>query len=309
MSFEIIFAIYSPIYPPAHEIQIVQPEYSAQDLGAPIAVGEKQNLSINLTQSQINSVYQLPFNPETLSEGNLTNVKVKEIEEKFGQIDSVSTEMGIASVKSKLELDSQELETEMTFLSESGFSFKMKGELETREQELKFEPVLSFKQSFNWFEEQAESEEEDVFLRQAIRFALPRRQTLNCAYLNSLKINQENEIDDSPEDIEDLTRSLNSLTTSQLAKKTIFSLEADLEDLSAKLKFPVPGALRDQLQFKIKTNLPEILVEGEDLQAKMKSTLSLSYRIAIDDAIRLEIENSYNLRTTNHETFLRLILK
>jgi hypothetical protein len=313
MSFEIIFAIYSPIYLPAHEIQVIQPQYSAQDLGPPIAIGEKQNLSINLTQSQINLVDQLQFNSETLSEGKLLNpgmiITLKEIEQKFGQIDSVSTDIRIASVESKLELNSQDLETEMTFLSVSGFRFQMKGELETREQELKFEPVLSFKQSFNWFEEQTESEDKEVFFRQAIRFALPRRETLNSAYLNSLSINQENEIDDTPEDIQDLTRSLNSLTTSQLAKKTIFSLEGDLEDLSAKLKFPVPGALSDELQLKITTNLPEVLVNGEDLPDKMKSTLSLRYRIAIDDATKLEIQNSYNLRTTTHETFIRLILK
>ena len=314
MIFDIIFATPPPIYPSAHEIQVVQPHYSAQDLGPPIAIEEKQNSSINFTKSQKHLIEQLQFNLETLNEENLNNpsmsVKLKKIEYKFGQIDSVSIDIKTAFVKSTLELNSQEIKTKLNLLSESGFSFKIKGELQSRDLELNIEPVFGFKKSLNWFEDHSKTEPEGkkVSLQQAMRFAVLRRLTLNSAYLNSLRINQENEIDDSPENIQSLTRSLNSLATSQFAKKTIFSLEEDLENLSAKLDFPVPGILSDELELKIKTNLPEVLVDGEDLQDKMKSTLSLRYRIAIDDATKLEIESSYNLQETTHKTLIRFTL-
>ena len=111
MSFESI----SATYPPANEIQVVQSRYSAQDLGTTIAIGEQQNLSVNLTQSQINPVYQLELNSEVFSKKNLPNpgmnIKLPEIEQKSGQIDSVSTDIIIGSVKSTLELDSQDIKT------------------------------------------------------------------------------------------------------------------------------------------------------------------------------------------------------
>ena len=401
MCFEIIFATNPSIYPLVHEIQVVQPRYSAENLGPPIAIGKKQNLSVYSTQSQINPVYQLQFNSETLSEGNLLNplvsaqfneiepkfdqidlisikptqspinlvtplpfnpenlskgnllnplvraqfneiepncqidsvsinpnqspiklvaplqfnletlfeenspnsgmsVKLKEIESKFGQIDSVSTDIKIGSVKSKLELDSQDLKSELTLLSKSGFRVKITGKLQNSDQELEIGPVVSFKKSLNWFQEQSKNEPEDkkVFLDQATRFTSPIRLSPNSVYLNSLRINQENEIDDSSKNIRSLTKSLNSLATSQFATNTTYSFEEDLEELSAKLKFPVPGILRDELQLKIKTNLPDVMVHGENLQDNMKSTLSLRYRIGINDAIKLEIQSSYNLRTT-----------
>ena len=401
MCFEIIFATNPSIYPLVHEIQVVQPRYSAENLGPPIAIGKKQNLSVYSTQSQINPVYQLQFNSETLSEGNLLNplvsakfneiehkfdqidlisikptqspinlvtpllfnpenlskgnllnplvsakfneidpncqidsvsinptqspiklvaplqfnretlfeenspnsgmsLKLKEIESKFGQIDSVSTDIKIGSVKSKLELDSQDLKSELTLLSKSGFRVKITGKLQNSDQELEIGPVVSFKKSLNWLQEQSKNEPEDkkVFLDQATRFTSPIRLSPNSAYLNSLRINQGNEIDDSSKNIRSLTKSLNSLAISQFAKNTTYSFEEDLEELSAKLKFPVPGILRDELQLKIKTNLPDVMVHGENLQDNMKSTLSLRYRIGINDAIKLEIQSSYNLRTT-----------
>ena len=126
--------------------------------------------------------------------------------------------------------------------------------------------------------------------------------------MNSLRINQGNEIDDSSKDIQTLTKSLNSLTISEFATNTTFSFEGDLEELSAKLEFPVPGILRDELELKIKTNLPEVMLDGEDGQENMKSTLSLRYRIGINDAIKLEIQSSYNLRTTttSHKIMFKL---
>ena len=246
--------MYPPIYPPAQEIQVVQPQYSAQHLGAPIAIGNKQNLFINRTQSQINLVEQLQLSLKILSEKNLPNPWMK-IEPKFDQIDSASTNIRIGPIKSRLELNSQNFQTQLTLLSGSGFTLKMKGKLQTRNQEMTFGPVFHFTKSLNWFQE------------------------------------------------------LNSLTTSQFPGKSIFSLKTYLENLSAQLKFPVPGILSDELELKIRTNLPEVLVDGEDLQNKIKSTLSLRYGIAIDDATKLEIQNSYNLRTSFHRTFMRLILK
>ena len=317
MSFDIISATNPSTYPPANEIQVVQPQYSAQHLGDPIAIGEKQNLSVNLTQSQINPVYQLELNSETLSEENLLNpgiksIKLKEIEQQSGQIDSVSTDIRIGSVKSTLELDSEDIKTKtkLTLLSGGGFSFKMKKELQMGELKPNIQPVVSFKKSLNWFQEQSktESKEKKVSLQQEMRFGVPRRLKLNSPYLNSLKIdqsgriNQGKEIDDSSKDIENLTKSLNSLITSQFGtNNTTFSLEGDLEDISAKFEFPVPGILSDELEFKFKTNLPEVMVDGKDLQNNMKSTLSLKYGIDINDATKLEIQSSYNLQTTDYK--------
>lgn len=367
MSFEIIFATYLSIYPLVHKIQVVQPRYSAQDLGAPITIGEKLNFSVNFNKSPSDLVAPLPFNPKALSEENSLNslmsvkltkiepksrqidliafnptqsssdlvkplqfnletwfeknspnsgmsVKLKEIESKFSHIDSVSTDTNVGSVnidvgsvdidvgslKSELELDSQDLETEITLLSESGFRFKMKKELQNREREVKIGPVVSFKKSLNWFQEQSKTEPEEnkAFLQQVTRFPVHRELTMNSVYLNSLRIHQGNEIDDSSKDIESLTKSLNSLTTSQFVTNTIFSLEGDLEDLSAKLEFPVPGILSDELELKIKTNLPEVWLDSEDSRDNIKSTLSLKYGIAIDDTIELEIQSSYDLQTT-----------
>ena len=302
------------LYPPAHEIQVVQPQYSAQDLGPPIAIGEKQNSYINFTKSQTHLVDKLQLNLETLSEGNLTNpwMRIKLKQKKSGQVDSVSTDIRIGSIKFTLKLNSQDIktQTQLPLLSVGGFSFKMKGELQSTDLKPEIEPVFSFKKSLNWFEDHSNTELEDnkVSWQKAMRFTLLRRLTQNSAYLNSLRINQENEIDDSPKEIENLTRSLNSLTTSRLAKNTTFSLEGGLENLSAKLKFPVPGILRDELELKIKTNLPEVLIDREDLQNRMKSTLSLRYRIAIDDATKLEIESSYNLQKTTHKTLIKFTL-
>ena len=55
---------------------------------------------------------------------------------------------------------------------------------------------------------------------------------------------------------------------------------------------------------KIKTNLPEVMVDRKDLRDKMKSTLSLKYGIDINDATKFEIQSSYNLRTTEHKNNL-----
>ena len=337
MCFEIIFATNPSIYPLIHEIQVVQPRYSAENLGPPMVIGKKQNLSVYLTQSQINPVYQLQFNSETLSEGNLLNplvnaqfndehkfdqidlisikptqspinlvaplpfnpeklskgnllnplmsaqfneiepncqidsvsinpnqspiklvaplqfnreslfeenglnpgmsIKLKEIESKFGQIDSVSTDIKIGSVKSKLELNSQDIKSELTLLSKSGFSVKITGKLQNSDQELEIGQVVSFKKSLNWLQEQSKNDPEDkkVFLEQATRFTSPIRLSLNSAYLNSLRINQGNEIDDSSKNIRSLTKSLNSLATSQFATNTTYSFEEDFEELSARV--------------------------------------------------------------------------
>ncbi len=316
MSFDIISATSTSTYPPAQEIQVVQPRYSAQHLGTPIAIGEKQNFSVNLTQSQINPFYQLELNSEAFFEENLPNpemsIKLKEIEQKSGQIDSVSTDVKIGSVKSTLELDSEDIKTKtkLTLLSGGGFSFKMKKELQMGELKPNIQPVVSFKKSLNWFQEQSktESKEKKVSLQQEMRFGVPRRLKLNSPYLNSLKIdrsgriNQGKEIDDSSKDIEDLTKSLNSLITSQFGtNNTTFSLEGDLEDISAKFEFPVPGILSDELELKIKNNLPEVMVDGKDSQNNMKSTLSLRYGIDINNATKLEIQSSYDLQTTDYK--------
>ena len=283
--------------------------------------GQIDSVSRNHTQRQINLVEPLQFNLETFVEKNSPDpgisIKLKEIEPKFGQIDSDFTDINVGSVdikadavKSKLDIDSQDLETELTLLSQSGFKLKMIGEFQNSDRKLKIGPVVSFKKSLNWLQEQSQTEAEDkkVSLQQANRSAVLRRLTLNSAYFNSLRINQGNEIDDSSKDIQTLTKSLNSLTISEFATNTTFSFEGDLEELSAKLEFPVPGILRDELELKIKTNLPEVMLDGEDGQENMKSTLSLRYRIGINDAIKLEIESSYNLRTTttSHKIMFKL---
>ena len=283
--------------------------------------GQIDSVSRNHTQRQINLVEPLQFNLETFVEKNSPDpgisIKLKKIEPKFGQIDSDFTDINVGSVdikadavKSKLDIDSQDLETELTLLSQSGFKLKMIGEFQNSDRKLKIGPVVSFKKSLNWLQEQSQTEAEDkkVSLQQANRSAVLRRLTLNSAYFNSLRINQGNEIDDSSKDIQTLTKSLNSLTISEFATNTTFSFEGDLEELSAKLEFPVPGILRDELELKIKTNLPEVLVDGEDGQENMKSTLSLRYRIGINDAIKLEIESSYNLRitTTSYKIMFKL---
>ena len=186
----------------------------------------------------------------------------------------------------------------------------MIGEFQNSDRKLKIEPVVSFQKSLNWFQDQSQNEPEEnkVSLQQTNRFAILRRLTLKSGYGNSLRINQRHEIDDSSKDIQNLAKSLNSLTTSEFVTNTTFSVEGDLEELSAKLEFPVPGILRDGLELKIKTNLPEILVGGDNAQDTMNSTLSLRYRIGINDAIKLEIESSYNLREakTNHKIMFRL---
>ncbi len=283
--------------------------------------GQIDSVSRNHTQRQINLVEPLQFNLETFVEKNSPDpgisIKLKEIERKFGQIDLDFTDINVGSVdikanavQSKLDIDSQDLETELTLLSQSGFKLKMIGEFQNSDRKLKIGPVVSFKKSLNWLQEQSQTEAEDkkVSLQQANRSAVLRRLTLNSAYFNSLRINQGNEIDDSSKDIQTLTKSLNSLTTSEFATNTTFSFEGDLEELSAKLEFPVPGILRDELELKIKTNLPEVMLDGEDGQENMKSTLSLRYRIGINDAIKLEIQSSYNLRTTtaSHKIMFKL---
>ncbi len=283
--------------------------------------GQIESVSRNHTQRQINLVEPLQFNLETFVEKNSPDpgisIKLKKIEPKFGQIDSDFTDINVGSVdikanavKSELDIDSQDLETELTLLSQRGFKLKMIGEFQNSDRKLKIGPVVSFKKSLNWLQEQSQTEAEDkkVSLQQAHRSAVLRRLTLNSAYFNSLRINQGNEIDDSSKDIQTLTKSLNSLTTSEFATNTTFSFEGDLEELSAKLEFPVPGILRDELELKIKTNLPEVMLDGEDGQENMKSTLSLRYRIGINDAIKLEIQSSYNLRTTtaSHKIMFKL---
>lgn len=317
MSFEVI----STTYPPAPEIQFIQPQYSAQHLGTPISIGEKPNLSVNLIQSQINPVYQLELNTVIWSEENLffpgINTKLEEINRKSGEIDSVSTKIRIGNLKSELEFNSQDIQNEMTLLSEGGFSFKIRKELQIEELKPKIQPVLSFKKSFQWFQDRSEtkSKKKQVPLQETMRFGVPKRIKLNSPYLKSVKIdrpakiNQGNEINDFSKDIEDLTESLRSIINSDFdPKNTTFSLEGDLEDISAKLEFPVPGFLKDQLEFKYKTNLPEVMVEGKNLRDKMKSTISLKYGIDINDATKFEIQSSYNLRTTEHKiVFMTLI--
>ena len=315
MSFDIISAVYPVVYPPANEIQAVRPRYSAQDLGTTIAIREPQNLSINPTQNLINPVYQLQLNSATLSEENSFNrgisVELKEVEQQFGQIDSVSTDIEIGSVESELEIDSEDIKTEVTLLSESGFSFKIKKELQMSNIKPKIEPVIGFKKSLDWFKDSSKSESKDEkdSLQQAMRFGVPTSLTLNSANLNFSRNNQNNEIYDSLKDARDLTKSLNSLMTSRLATTTTFSIEGDLENISAKLKFPVPGIVGDELELKIKTNIPEVLVDGESPQDRMKSTLSLRYRIAIDEATKLEIQSSYNLQTKNQKLMLMALLE
>ena len=80
---------------------------------------------------------------------------------------------------------------------------------------------------------------------------------------------------------------------------------AKLRTRSRRLK---TSLLRDELELKIKTNLPEVMLDGEDGQENMKSTLSLRYRIGVNDAIKLEIQSSYNLRTTtaSHKIMFKL---
>ncbi len=291
--------------------------------------GDFNLVSLNPTHSSINLVEPLQFNLETLSEEDSPNsqisVKLKEIESKLGRIESVSTDIKVGAadikvgavdikvgaVKSELDLDSQDLETELTLLSESGFKFKMKKELQNSDRELTIRPVVSFKKSFDLFPEQSETEPKDkkISSSQTNRLAVLRRLTQDSTYSNSLIIDRENEIDDSSKDIKDLTKSLNSLATSELTTNSTFSLKGDLEDFSAELEFPVPGILIDELELKIKTNVPEVLLDGEDLQDNIKSTLSLRYGIAIDDAAELEIESSYNLRTsqTTHQIVFELL--
>lgn len=311
MSFDII----SATHPPTNEIQAVRPRYSAQDLGAAIAIGERQNLSISPTQSLINPVYQLQLNSETLSEENSFNsgisIELKKIEQQFGQIDSVSTDITIGSVESELELDSEDIKTELTLLSESGFSFKMKKQLQMKDLKPEIEPVIGFKKSLNWFQEHSKTEPDDnkVSLQQAMRFGVPPSITLNSANLSFSTTSQKNEIYDSLKDVQNLTKSLNSLITSRFATNTTFSIEGDLENISAKLKFPVPGIFGDELELKIKTNIPEVMVDGKTLQDSMKSTLSLRYRIAIDDATKLEIQSSYNLQTKSQKLMLMALLE
>ena len=41
MSFDIIFVTFPPAYPLVYEISVVQPQSSAENLGAPVATGEK----------------------------------------------------------------------------------------------------------------------------------------------------------------------------------------------------------------------------------------------------------------------------
>ncbi len=247
--------------------------------------------------------------PQFSTKPKLIRLENRDIESEFGQIDSVSTDItdihvgsvGIKAdaVKSELDLDSQDLKTELTLLSQSGFKIKMTKEFQNRAWKLKIGPVVSFKKSLNWLQEQSKTETKDKKdpLQQATRFPIKRTLTLNPAYLNSLRINHGNEIDDSSKDIRNLTKSLNSLTTSQFATNTTFSFEGDLEELSAKLEFPIPGILRNELELKIEINLPEVLMDGEDLQDNMESTLSLRYRIGINDATKLEIQSSYDLQT------------
>ena len=247
--------------------------------------------------------------PQFSTKPKLIRLENRDIESEFGQIDSVSTDItdihvgsvGIKAdaVKSELDLDSQDLKTELTLLSQSGFKIKMTKEFQNRAWKLKIGPVVSFKKSLNWLQEQSKTEAKDKKdpLQQATRFPINRTLTLNPAYLNSLRINHGNEIDDSSKDIRNLTKSLNSLTTSQFATNTTFSFEGDLEELSAKLEFPIPGILRNELELKIEINLPEVLMDGEDLQDNMESTLSLRYRIGINDATKLEIQSSYDLQT------------
>ena len=272
--------------------------------------------SLNPTQSSINLIEPVQFNLETLSEENSPNseisVKLKEIEAKFGQINSVSTDIKVGAVKSELDLDSQDLETELTLLSQSGFKLKMKKEFHNKDRELTIGPVVNFKKSFDLFEQQSEIEPDDkkIDSRQASKLAIIRRLTQDLTYSNSLIIDGENEIDNSSKEMKDLEKSLNSLETSQLTNSSSeFSLEGDLEDFSAEFEFPVPGSLRDELELKIKTNVPEVLLDGEVLPDNVKSTLSLRYGIAIDDAAELEIESSYNLRTsqTTHEIVFELL--
>ncbi|MGK7895650.1 MAG: hypothetical protein AB4372_19055, partial [Xenococcus sp. (in: cyanobacteria)] len=292
-------------------------------LGEPIAIGEKQNLSVNLIQSQINPVYQLELNSGKVWELNLLNPDIKslqlnQIEQKSGQIDSISTDIEIGSVKFELELKSEDIETEMTLLSESGFSVKIQKEFQIQELKPKIQPVISFKKSLNWFQKYSEnkSKEKNFSLQQAMKFGVPRRIKLNSPYLKSLKIdqsariNQEREITDSSKDIEDLTKSLNSLINSQFGtKKTTFSLAGDLEEISAKLKFPVPGTLNDEWELEVKTNLPEVMVDGEDLRDEMESTLSVQYGIDINNATKLEMESSYNLKTKDYKIILMILIE
>ncbi|MGK7937632.1 MAG: hypothetical protein AB4206_17840 [Xenococcaceae cyanobacterium] len=311
MSFDII----SAAYPPTNDIQAVRPRYSAQDLGTTIAIREPQNLSINPTQSLINPVYQLQLNSVTLSEENSFNsgmgVELKEIEQQFGQIDSVSTDITIGSVESELEIDSEDIKTEVTLLSESGFSFKIKKELQMSNIKPKIEPVIGFRKSLDWFKDTSkrESKDEKDSLQQAMRLGVPNSLTLNSANLNFSRSDQNNEIYDSLKDAQNLTKSLNSLITSRFATNTTFSIEGDLDNISAKLKFPVPGIFGDELELKIQTNIPEVLVDDEYLQDSMKSTLSLRYRIAIDEATKLEVQSSYDLQTKNHRLLLMAILE
>ena len=320
MSFEII----SNTYPPAHEIQVVQPQYSAQHLGDTISIGENQNLSINLIQDYINPIYQLEFNSEILSELNVLNpdiksLKLNQIEQKSGQIDSVSTDIKIGAVESELELNAEDIQNEMTLLSESGLSFKIKKELQINNLKPKIQPVISFKKSLKQFQNKSKtkkSPKRQFSLQQAMKFGVPKKIKLNSPYLESVKIdqslriNQNREIADFSDDMEDLTKSLNSLLTSNFGTNSMtFSLEGDLEEISAKLQFPVSAIGSDELELEIETNLPEVMIDGENLRDEMESKLSLKYGININNSTKLEMESSYNLNTRDYKIILMTLIE
>ncbi len=319
MSFEII----STTYPLVHEIQVAQPHYSAQYLGDPIAIGEKQNLSVNPIQSPINPVYQLELNSGKVSEFNLLNpeiesLKLKQIEQKSGHIDSISTDIRIGDLKSKLELKSEDIETEMTLLSETGFSITIKTELQINNLKPKIQPVISFKRSLNSFQNKSKTkpQKKQFSLQQATKFGVPRRIKLNSPYLESLKIdqspriNQDQEIADFSDDMKDLRKSLNSLLTSQFGtNSTTLSVKGDFEEISAKLKFPVSAIGNDELELAIETNLPEVMMDGKNLRDEMESTLSLQYGININNTTKLELESSYNLKTKDYKIMLMTLIE
>ncbi|ACK70101.1 hypothetical protein PCC7424_1663 [Gloeothece citriformis PCC 7424] len=289
---------------------------SAQDLGSPFDLKSHPDLTFKTFEINKTSSLELKFEPErTTTPSNPLMITIPQVNQrKEGDVQGVFSQIKLNDdFQPSFTINSTSFRSQVSLPMGLTWNFEYQGNYNnlTLEPDWNVEPTFSLRKFADWLEDdifnpQVESQNSST-PAQGVRVIVPSEPSNSAASL--LNLNQNNEIDQTPQYLLNLDNSVQSLFNRRIGTDFRFSWDANLNNVSVGITSPVFGGLKDEIELRNNNNLSQFLINREDPSNEWKGTVSLKYRLEINKDMKLELQNDYNLNSHDHVTFIRWIEK
>lgn len=290
---------------------------SAKALGSPIEVRNNHVLSEEISgHNRISSlILKLESQQTNIPSNPLVITTSQPAQQKPRAIDGVFSRLTFNDFQSSVSLNSGSLKSQIALPLGVAWNLELTGYDNnlTAQPNWTVEPSFSLKKFTDWLKEEISNSQleskHSSSPANGIRVIVPNELKNSMATLNDLDNFSRSEIDQTPQTFLNLGQSVQALSNRQISNKPQFSWDANFNNVSVGLISPLPGFLKDEVEFINNTNFSEILNNNIHQNNPWKGTVSLKYRVAINESMKLELQNDYNINNHSHSTFIRWIEK